>query len=286
MRTQQHRHPKGLLSRQNHHYPQGHGSEKFHNYFPLHPGFRYAEAGSIEHSKALYGENSAGMNKCAAKEGSNDTDCCAVMIELIQGEGGVIPLDKGFVSELRALCDEMDLLLLVDEVQTGIGRTGSLFAFQQYGIIPDAVSFAKGIAGGLPMGGFMVGKALKNVLGPGTHATTFGGNPVCCAAALAVLDTLEEKVLSQVSEKGEYIKSAINKTDSPYIGGIRGLGLMLGIQIKGITHIELVKKLVSNGLICLTAGSDVVRFLPPLTISYEEIDRGLEVFIHTLEDVT
>lgn len=197
-----------------------------------------------------------------------------------------MPLDRSFVSELRALCDEMDLLLLVDEVQTGVGRTGTLFAFQQYGIVPDAVSFAKGIAGGLPMGGFMVGKALKNVLGPGTHATTFGGNPVCCAAALAVLDTLDDRVLSEVSAKGEYIKSAISKINSPYIGEVRGLGLMIGVQVKEASHTELVKKLISNGLVCMTAGSDVVRFLPPLTISYEEIDRGLEIFTQTLEDMT
>lgn len=243
------------------------GQEKFHNYFfPFTGGFRYGQAGDIESIEQELGN-----------------DSCAVMIELVQGEGGVLPLDAGFVSELRALCTENDLLLLVDEVQTGIGRTGTLFTFEQYGILPDAVSFAKGVAGGLPLGGFLVADNFVDVLGPGTHASTFGANPVCCAAGLAVLDILDSGVMAQVAEKGEYIKSAINKMQLPCIEQIRGLGLMLGIKIRGTSHSQLVKQLISNGLICLTAGSDVIRFLPPLTISYEEIDKGLNIFKDTLE---
>lgn len=269
------------------------GQDKFHNYFfPFTPGFRYAEAGKLESViKALRSDKLSSMEKyavegsCAVTEEFAEMDSCAVMIELIQGEGGVMPLDKGFVSELRALCDENDLLLLIDEVQTGIGRTGTLFTFQQYGIMPDAVSFAKGIAGGLPMGGFLVSKALKNVMSSGTHGSTFGGNPVCCAAALAVLDILEDGVMSEVTAKGEYIRAKISEIKSPYIDGIRGLGLMLGIRIKDYSHKDLVQKLVSNGLICLTAGSDVVRLLPPLTITYDEIDKGLEIFRLTMEEL-
>ena len=125
-------------------------------------------------------------------------DVCAVLLELVQGEGGVLPMDVTFVQKLAELCKARDWLLLVDEVQTGVGRTGTLFAFQQYGIMPDALSFAKGIAGGLPMGGFLVNEKCRNVLGPGTHATTFGGNPVCAAAGCAVLDILDQGVLDQV----------------------------------------------------------------------------------------
>jgi acetylornithine/N-succinyldiaminopimelate aminotransferase len=244
------------------------GQEKFHNYFfPFTGGFRYADT-DIDSVKANVGP-----------------DVCAVMIELIQGESGVIPLDNGFVMELRKLCTQSDIMLLVDEVQTGIGRTGTLFAFQQYGILPDALSFAKGIAGGLPMGGFLTAPPYKKVLRPGDHASTFGANPVCCAAALAVLDILDEKTLSDVSAKGEYIRSAIERLNSPYIREIRGLGLMIGLKIDGISHKELVLRLLGNGLVCLTAGSDVLRLLPPLTISYDEIEAGLDILRKTLNNI-
>ena len=147
------------------------GQDVFHNYFfPFDEGFRYARAGSMDSVQEVAGH-----------------DVCAVMLELVQGEGGVLPMEPDFVHDLAVLCAERDWLLLVDEVQTGIGRTGTLFAFQQYGILPDAVSFAKGIAGGLPMGGFLASDRTRAVLGPGTHATTFGGNPLACAAAIAVL---------------------------------------------------------------------------------------------------
>ena len=243
------------------------GQEKFHNYFfPFTGGFNYSD-----------------LNMDSIRENIKD-DVCAVLIELIQGEGGVYPLDKGFVRSLREFCSEKDVLLLIDEVQTGIGRTGTLFAFQQYGILPDAVSFAKGIAGGLPMGGFLAAAPYRAVLGPGTHASTFGANPICCSAALAVLDMLDEKTLSDVNTKGEYIKAAVKKIGSPHIESIRGLGLMLGIQINDISHLALVKKLIGNGLVCLTAGLDTIRFLPPLTISYEELDAGLDIFKNTINN--
>ena len=165
-----------------------------------------------------------------------------------------------------------------------MGRTGTLFAFQQYELLPDAVSFAKGIGGGLPLGGFMVNERTRDTLGPGTHATTFGGNPICCAGALAVLDTLDAAMLREVQSKGEYFRRKLSEIESPLIVEVRGLGLMLGVQIKGASHSELVRKMLDRGVVCLTAGSDVIRLLPPLTISYEEIDRGLAVMKEVLEE--
>lgn len=241
------------------------GQDVFHNYFfPFTEGFRYAEP-SLEGVKAAAGH-----------------DVCAVMLELVQGEGGVLPMSKEFVHSLAVLCAERDWLLLVDEVQTGVGRTGTLFAFQQYGILPDVVTFAKGIAGGLPFGGFMANERCRGVLSPGTHATTFGGNPICAAAALAVLDILNEDALAAVGETGAYLRNAIEVMDLPCFGRTRGLGLMIGIEVKGErTNKELAQLLIRNGLLCLTAGS-AMRLLPPLTITREEIDKGLQILKNTL----
>ena len=242
------------------------GQERLHNsFFPFPDGFRYAEAGSLDALQAAAGH-----------------DVCAVLVELVQGEGGVIPLERDYVHDLAVLCAERDWLLLVDEVQTGIGRTGTLFAFQQYGILPDAVSFAKGIAGGLPMGGFLAGEKCRDVLGPRDHGSTFGGNPVCAAAALAVLDILDEDALADVVRKGQYLRDAITAMDLPPLGAVRGLGLMLGIEVKGPrTNKELAALLAENGLLALTAG-DALRLLPPLTISQAELDRGLDILKRTL----
>lgn len=238
------------------------GQDVFHNYFfPFTEGFRYARPNDIDDLKAQAGD-----------------DVCAVMLELVQGEGGVMPLDKDYIAQVKALCDEHDWLLLVDEVQTGVGRTGTLFAFQQYGILPDACSFAKGIAGGLPMSGIMANEKCRNVLTPGTHATTFGGNPVCAAAGCAVQDILTDEVLAQVTEKGDYIRAQIEGFGSPAVSGTRGLGLMMGITLKeGYSNKELAGKMVEAGLLVLTAGQNVIRLLPPLTISREEIDQGLAI---------
>ena len=238
------------------------GQDVFHNYFfPFTEGFRYARPNDIEDLKAQAGD-----------------DVCAVMLELVQGEGGVMPLDKDYIAQVKALCDEHDWLLLVDEVQTGVGRTGTLFAFQQYGILPDACSFAKGIAGGLPMSGIMANEKCRNVLTPGTHATTFGGNPVCAAAGCAVQEILTDEVLAQVTEKGDYIRAQIEGFGSPAVAGTRGLGLMMGITLKeGYSNKALAGKMVEAGLLVLTAGQNVIRLLPPLTISQEEIDQGLAI---------
>lgn len=236
------------------------GQDVFHQYFfPFTEGFRYADANDLDSVKA-----------------QADDTTCAVMLELIQGEGGVLPLDKEFIQALAAWCEENDYLLLVDEVQTGVGRTGSLFCFQQYDIQPDAVTFAKGIAGGLPMAGVMCNEKCRNVLGPGTHATTFGGNPIAAAGANVVLDELDDEMLAEVTKKGEYLKSAIAAFDSPYVDTVRGMGLMIGIVLKeGVDRSALIQALYDHNLLVLTAGPKTIRLLPPLVISQEEMDTGL-----------
>ena len=241
------------------------GQEVFHQYFfPFTEGFRSADP-TMEAIQEVAGH-----------------DVCAVLLELVQGEGGVLPMDKEFVQQLAQLCEKRDWLLLVDEVQTGIGRTGSLFCYQQYGILPDAVSFAKGIAGGLPMGGFLVNERCREVLGPGTHASTFGGNPICAAAAQVVLDTLDEDALAAVREKGRYLRASIEAMGLPPLGTTRGLGLMIGVEVKeGWTNRDLAARLIQNGLLVLTAGP-ALRLLPPLTITREEMDKGLEIMRETL----
>ena len=242
------------------------GQDKFHDYFfPFTEGFRYADANDIGSVEEVAGH-----------------DVCGVMFELVQGEGGVLPLDKEFVQEVAELCAKRDWLLLIDEVQTGVGRTGSLFAFQQYGIQPDVVSFAKGIAGGLPFGGIMANEKCAQVFTPGTHGTTFGGNPVAAAAACYVLDTLTEDFLLQVQEKGDYLRSQIEAMELPCLGVTRGLGMMIGIEVKGDkTNRELMAKLLEHGLMCLTAGPGL-RLLPPLVITKEEMDKGLAIMKEAL----
>ncbi len=242
------------------------GQDLFHNFFfPFTEGFRYVEANDLDALKA-----------------QDQGDVCAVMVELVQGEGGVLPLDKDYVKAVEALCAEKDWLLLADEVQTGVGRTGTLFAFQQYGLLPDVVSFAKGIAGGLPMSGIMANEKCRNVLGPGTHATTFGGNPVCAAAGLVVQDILSDAFLREVTAKGQYLRDSIEGLALPCLGKTRGLGLMIGIDVReGWTNKEIAGKLIENGLLVLTAGSGL-RLLPPLIITKEEMDKGLAVMKSTL----
>lgn len=237
------------------------GQDVFHNYFfPFTEGFRHADANDFDSVEAMAGH-----------------DVCAVMFELIQGEGGVLPLDREFVQKVADLCAKRDWLLLIDEVQTGVGRTGSLFAFQQYGIQPDAVSFAKGIAGGLPFGGVMAGEKCRNVFTTGTHGTTFGGNPISAAAACYVLDRMDDAMFQSVQEKGAYLRSRIEALDLPCLGATRGMGLMIGIDVKGErTNKELAAKLIQSGLLVLTAGPGL-RLLPPLVITQEEMDKGLAI---------
>ena len=243
------------------------GQEIFHNYFfPFTEGFKHVVANDIEALK---------------KELTNDV--CAVLVELIQGEGGVLPLCQDYIKEAANLCKENDLLLLIDEVQTGVGRTGTLFAFQQYGIEPDVISFAKGIAGGLPLGGFIANEKCSTILTAGTHATTFGGNPVAAAGAIEVLNRLNIETLKEVTNKGNYIKETVKSWNIENIGEIRGKGLMLGISIKKEVPREIAQACIDNGLLILTAGADALRMLPPLTITYEELDKGLKILRKVLE---
>lgn len=237
------------------------GQDKFHNYFfPFTEGFRYADANDLDSVEVVAGH-----------------DVCAVMMELVQGEGGVLPLDLEFVQKVAELCAKRDWLLLVDEVQSGMGRTGSLFAFQQYHIQPDVVSFAKGIAGGLPFGGIMANEKCREVFSPGTHGTTFGGNPVAAAAACHVLDRMDDAFLAQVKEKGAYLRQAIEAMELPCLGKTRGLGMMIGIDVVGEqTNSQLAAKLIESGLLILTAGPGL-RLLPPLTTTQEEMDKGLSI---------
>ena len=242
------------------------GQDKYHDYFfPFTEGFRYADANDLDSVEAVAGH-----------------DVCAVMFELIQGEGGVNPLEMDFVQKVADLCAKRDWLLLIDEVQTGVGRTGSLFAFQQFGINPDAVSFAKGIGGGLPFGGVMANEKCSTVITPGSHGTTFGGNPISAAAACQVLDLVDDEMMKAVQAKGAYLRQQIEAMELPCLGKTCGMGMMIGIEVKdGYTNRELAAKLIENGLLILTAGNRL-RMLPPLTISQEEMDKGLAIMKATL----
>jgi len=243
------------------------GQDHFHEFFfPFTEGFRYAGANDLDSLMAQAGD-----------------DVCGVMMELIQGEGGVNPLQKDYVQAVAKLCAQKDWLLLVDEVQTGVGRTGTLFAYQQFDILPDVVTFAKGIAGGLPFGGFMTNEKCRKVLGAGDHGSTFGGNPMAAAAGNVVIDTLTPDFLAQVAEKGQYLRDGIAALNSPFVSGIRGMGLMIGVGVQGMTHKELKDKLMAEGLLCLTAGKDTLRLLPPLVISKDEIDKGLAVMAKVMK---
>ncbi len=236
------------------------GQTRFHDFFfPFTEGFDYAKAGDLDDLRSKV-----------------DDSTCAIMMELIQGEGGVLPQDPTFVKAVEALCREKDLLLIIDEVQTGIGRTGSLFCFQQYGIQPDIVTMAKGLGGGVPIGAVLAGKSCCDVLTPGTHATTFGGSPTVCAAANAVLSVVNTPdFLREVREKGAYLKQKLLDLHSPIIQGVRGSGLMLGIIVPDGQHSALAQKLIAQGVLVLTAGQNAIRLLPPLTITYAELDEAL-----------
>ena len=238
------------------------GQEKFHQYFyPFTEGFDYAAANDIEELKD-----------------KADDSVCAVMIELIQGEGGVLPLDKEYVQQAAEFCRAKDILFLIDEVQTGIGRTGSLFCYEQYGISPDVVSAAKGLGGGVPVGAVMASEICADVLGAGTHGTTFGGNPFCCAAARTVLSVVNKpEFLKEVQRKGEYLKNAILAIGSDKIKTVRGMGLMLGIVVDKESRTGMVNRLLEKGVLALTAGEETIRLLPPLVISYEEMDSAVAV---------
>ena len=235
------------------------GQDHYHKYFtPFVDGFRYCRANDAEQLKDLV-----------------DDETCAVMMEMIQGEGGVLNLDAEFVRAAADICAQRDILFIADEVQTGIGRTGKLFAYEHFGVKPDIVTFAKGIGGGLPIGGTLMGEKCCDVLQPGDHGTTYGGNPVACAGACEVLSRIDDAFLKDVENKGRYLKSELMKI--PQVKSVSGMGLMLGVEIEGKEAAEAVKEALESGLMILTA-KNKVRMLPPLTITYDELDEGIEIF--------
>lgn len=241
------------------------GQDVFHNYFfPFTEGFKYVEAGNMD----------------ALKNALTDKTC-AVMFELIQGEGGVNILDKAYVQALVKLCNEKDITVIIDEVQTGVGRTGKLFAHQNYGVIPDIMTVAKGIGGGLPIGLCMCGEKHKDVFSPSAHGTTFGANPVACAGANYVLDRLTaDGFLDDVEQKGSYLEEKLLSLDG--VKSVRRVGLMLGIEIEGDAH-DIAVKCVENGLIIITA-KNLLRMLPPLVITKAEIDEAVQILDKTLKE--
>ncbi len=242
------------------------GQDVFHNYFfPFTEGFRYVKANDIAdlHDKL-------------------DDTVCAIMIEYVQGEGGVMALDQAFVNEIRKLCNEKDILMIADEVQTGVGRTGKLFAGEHYGCKADIVTLAKGLAGGLPIGVCLANEACADVLGKGAHGSTFGGNPVVCAGAVKVLETLETPgMLENIQRKSQYLREKISALDT--VQEVSGLGFMIGILPKDQTAAKVQETCLQNGLLVLTA-KDRVRLLPPLTITEEELTKGAEILCNALKN--
>lgn len=244
------------------------GQDKFHNYFfPFPTGFNYVEANSIESLK----ENLT-------------SDVCAIIMEVIQGEGGVHPLNKDFVLEVCKLTKENDILIIFDEVQCGIARTGSLFGYNNFNIEPDIVTTAKGLGGGLPIGAVLCNEKLSDTFVPGDHGSTFGGNPVICSGALSVLNQLcNIDSYCEIVFKGEIIKQTILNENIKIVKDVRGIGLMLGIELDGDSSI-IQKIALNNGLLVLTAGKNVVRLLPPLNISLEDLKKGLNILISVLKE--
>lgn len=239
------------------------GQDSFHTVFdPFTPGFKYCPANDIE----------------ALQTAATD-DVCAVLFECVQGEGGVNNLSPTFVNAIAKLAKEKDILIAVDEVQTGNGRTGTYFAYQQYGITPDIVTTAKGLGGGLPIGAVLFGEKLQNTMTPGSHGSTFGGNPVVAAGACSIVERIDDDFLSEVQRKSEKIRTALAKVKG--VKSISGMGLMLGIETDKPAG-EVAKACLANGLLILTAKTKL-RLLPALNISDAELDEGLEILKGVLE---
>ena len=236
--------------------------EAMHNYFfPFNEGFVYCDK-DIEEIKKHKG-------------------VCAVMLEFIQGEGGVIPMDKNFAAQVYEYCAANDILFIADEVQTGVGRTGRFLCSEHYGIKPDITTLAKGLGGGLPIGAMLAGEKCESVMGAGTHGSTFGGNPVVCAGGRYVLSRIDDKLLSEVKEKGEYIKSRLSGVKG--VKSVSGLGLMLGIELARKKAADVVKECISRGVIPLTA-KDKVRLLPPLVITMEQLEKAVDVLARVIAE--
>ena len=239
------------------------GQEVFHTTFmPFTEGFCHVPANDID-----------------AMMAAMTPDVCAVMVEFVQGEGGVNALDKEYVSAIAKACEEKDVLLIADEVQTGNGRTGTLYAFEQFGVKPDIISTAKGLGGGLPIGAVILGEKVKDTLSAGSHGSTFGGNPACAAGALNIISRLDEKFLAEVRAKSEYIFARLASMKG--VISVSGLGLMIGIKAEKPTP-EIISAGIERGVLFLSA-KDKLRLLPPLNITYEEIDEALAVLAQILE---
>lgn len=244
------------------------GQDVFHNYFfPFLEGFINVEANNTDDLKAKL-----------------DDTVCAVMLEYVQGEGGVIALDQEFVDAVFELCAEKDILVIADEVQTGIGRTGKLLAGEWYGKKADITTLAKGIAGGIPMGACLFSSKTKDVLTAGTHGSTFGGNPIACAGGIAVIDRITGgDFLDEVNKKASYIKTKLEESSA--VKSISGKGMMIGITLSDESKkaSDIAKKAFEKGLLVLTA-KEKVRLLPPLNITYDELNDGIKILIEVLEE--
>ena len=234
------------------------GQDVFHkDFLPLTDGFVYAKANDIEDVKRLAAENK----------------CCAVMFEVVQGEGGVLPLSTEFLKGLSELAKEQDLLLIADEVQCGNGRSGELYAYMNFDITPDIVSTAKGLAGGLPLGATLLGEKVKDVLGAGMHGSTFGGNPICSAAALNVLSRIDDKLLSEVRAKSKYIFDQLS--GSKGVISVSGLGLMIGVETERPAA-EVIAECQAKGVLVIKA-KQKVRLLPALNIEQEQLEKAIKI---------
>ncbi len=230
---------------------------------PLIGGIRFADFNDLDSVKAQITEKT-----------------CAIILEPVQGEGGIYPASREFLQGLRKLCDEKDILLILDEIQCGMGRTGTMFAFQSYGVMPDIMTCAKALGCGVPVGAFVLNeKTAGNSLAPGDHGTTYGGNPLACCAVSKVFDLFEEeKILEHVQETAPYLEEKLDKLVEKYdfLTERRGKGLMQGLVVSGRPVGEIINKAIENGLFVLSAGSDVLRFVPPLIITKADIDEMVE----------
>jgi acetylornithine/N-succinyldiaminopimelate aminotransferase len=248
------------------------GQDKFHKYFdPFTPGFDYVEANNIEDFKAHLDEN-----------------VCAIMLEAIQGEGGVNPLNADFVKEVCNIANKKDILVIFDEVQCGIGRTGKMFGYENFNVKPDIITLAKGLGAGLPIGAVVCNEKLSAVLGKGDHGSTFGGNPLVCRAGVTVLNEVtKEGFLEEVAKKGEYLTQKLEelslKLGNGKVVAIRGLGLMKGIEMNFEVK-DVIQKCIQKGVLFLSAGPNVIRMLPPLVITYEEIDKAIGILSGALSE--
>ena len=234
------------------------GQEHYHELFqPLTPGFIHVDAGDVQQ----------------LEETVRNNPTAGILLEMVQGEGGVIPLSKDYVCAVAKLCKEQDIPLMVDEVQTGNGRSGKMYAYMHFGITPDIVSTAKGLGGGLPIGACLMGEKVQDVLKPGDHGSTYGGNPVCCAGAVSVISRLDDAFLQQVQEKSAYVFEQLE--NAPGVEAVTGLGLMIGIKTLKPAK-DIVTACMEQGVLCLTA-KDKVRLLPALNIPMEQLQKAVEI---------